>query len=87
MILGAANRDPEIFALPSDLDLGRVSNPHLAFGLARHFCSGTALARLEGKIAIETLLRRLPGLRLKSATQEWHASFMLRGLKTLPVTF
>jgi len=87
IILGAANRDPEMFAQPNVVNLERDPNPHLAFGFGRHFCSGAALSRLEGKIGIETLLRRLPGIHLKATQQEWHNSFMLRGLRSLPVSF
>ena len=87
-VMGAANRDPERFPDPDRLDLARKDNRHLAFGWAAHFCFGAALARLEGQIAFETLLRRLPGLALETkAPLEWRHNLGLRGLTALPVTF
>jgi pimeloyl-[acyl-carrier protein] synthase len=85
--IGAANRDPAHFPDPDRLDVTRRDNRHVAFGLGIHFCLGAPLARLEGQIAIGTLLRRMPGLRLATSTPEWRESSTLRGLKRLPVTF
>ena len=87
MLLGAANRDPAQFPDPDRLDVGRADNKHLAFGLGPHFCLGVLLARLEGRIVLQTLLRRLPGLRLAGAEPEYRDNFNLRGLKALPVAF
>lgn len=84
---GAANRDPEQFPLPQQLDIARKPNRHLAFGHGLHYCVGAALARLEGQIAFNTVLRRLPELRLETENLEWHRNFTLRGLKSLPVAF
>jgi cytochrome P450 len=87
-VMGAGNRDPERFPDPDKLDLARKDNRHLAFGWAAHFCFGAALARLEGQIAFETMLRRLPHLALESqASLEWRHNLGLRGLTALPVTF
>lgn len=84
---GAANRDPEQFSLPQKLDITRHPNRHLAFGHGLHYCVGAALARLEGQIAINSVLRSLPELQLANEKLEWHRNFTLRGLKSLPVVF
>jgi len=87
-VMGAANRDPERFPEPDNLDIARQDNRHLAFGWAAHFCFGAALARLEGQIAFETILRRLPNLTLDPTTPlEWRENLGLRGLKALPLSF
>src|SRR4029077_12831296 len=71
-VMGAANRDPERFPDPDRLDIARQDNRHLAFGWAAHFCFGAAFARLEGQIAFEAILRRLPNLTLDPTTPlEW----------------
>jgi cytochrome P450 len=84
---GAANRDPEQFASPQQLDITRQPNRHLAFGHGLHYCVGAALARIEGQIVINQILRSLPGLHLEHENLEWHRNFTLRGLKSLPVVF
>ncbi|MFQ5879288.1 MAG: cytochrome P450 [Dehalococcoidia bacterium] len=86
-VLAAANRDPAQFSNPDELDIGRRDNPHVAFGEGTHFCLGAPLARAEGQIAIATLLRRIPHMRLDSDKMEWGGSFILRGLNSLPVAF
>jgi hypothetical protein len=86
-VMAAANRDPERFPDPDRLDLERKDNRHLAFGWAAHFCFGAPLARMEGQIAFSTLLRRLPGIRLRNTALEWRENLGLRGLKALPVKF
>jgi cytochrome P450 len=88
-ILGAANRDGARFASPDELDLDRADNKHIAFGRGSHYCLGAPLARLEAEIALETLLRRLPGLRLDVGQDElrWRAVPLFRSLKTLPVAW
>lgn len=87
LFLGAANRDPAQFAAPDRFDVGRQENHHLSFSHGAHFCLGAALARLEGQIAIGTMLRRLPNLRLEAESLEWRDNKNLRGLRALPVTF
>jgi cytochrome P450 len=84
-LTAAANRDPYAFPNPDRLDLGRTPNPHVGFGGGAHFCLGAALARLEGRIAIATLARRFPQLRLLDPKPEWRPSFTIRGLKALPL--
>ncbi len=85
--IGAADRDPAQFAEPDRLDLSRTDNRHIAFGWGIHFCLGAPLARVEGQIAINTLVRRLPRLGLLTDTVEYRQSLTLRGLKELPVKF
>ncbi len=85
--IGAADRDPAQFPDPDRLDIGRTENRHIAFGWGIHFCLGAPLARLEGQIAINTLLRRLPRLALATDRPEFRQSLTLRGLGALTVTF
>jgi pimeloyl-[acyl-carrier protein] synthase len=85
--MGAANRDPQRFADPDRLDLGREDNRHLAFGWASHFCFGAPLARMEGQIAFGAILRRMPDLQLAPQELEWRTNLGLRGLTRLDVTF
>lgn len=84
--IGAADRDPAHFHDPDRLDLRRTDNRHVAFGLGIHFCLGAPLARLEGQIAINTMLRRFPKLALATDRPEYRQSLTLRGLMALPVT-
>jgi cytochrome P450 len=86
-VLGAANRDPAQFGKPDELDLDRQPNEHVAFGDGIHFCLGAPLARAEGQIAFETLLRRFAHPRLETDNLQWGGSFILRGLKGLPIVF
>ena len=87
-VMGAGNRDPERFPEPDRLDITRKNNQHLAFGWAAHFCFGAALARLEGQIAFDMILRRLPQLRLNAqGPLVWRHNLGLRGLTSLPVAF
>ncbi len=83
-VVGAANRDPEIFEAPERLDLARDPNPHLAFGLGVHFCLGASLARLEARTVFRRLLARLPALELDGAPR-WRRSLVVRGLDALPL--
>ena len=85
----AANTDPQHFPDPVQLDILRQENQHLAFGKGVHFCLGAPLARLEGQIAIGTLLHRLPHLRLAHDPEQltWKDAGSLRVLVALPVAF
>jgi cytochrome P450 len=86
-VMGAANRDPDRFPDPDRLDIARRDNRHVAFGWGPHFCFGAALARIEGQVAFETLLRRLPDLDLAPGPLTWRTNLGLRGLTALPLTF
>jgi cytochrome P450 len=86
-IVGAANRDPERFPNPETLDIERDNKRHLAFGHGIHYCVGAPLARLEGEIALNTLLQNLPKLRLAVPENElvWQTLPRFRGLSALPL--
>jgi cytochrome P450 len=88
-LLGSANHDPAVYPdRPERLDISRPNVKPLSFGGGIHFCLGAQLARIEAEIAISTLLRRLPELRLDDAEQpEWRPTFVLRGLKRLPASW
>ena len=86
-LLAAANHDPQRFATPHQLDITRQKNQHLSFGGGIHYCLGAPLARLEGEIAFTTLLRRMPHFKLAVETPEFNDNYLLRGLKSLPLTF
>ncbi|MFD8691224.1 cytochrome P450 [Streptomyces sp. NPDC059651] len=89
VVLAAADRDPERFGGPDVLDLARRDNQHLGYGHGIHYCLGAPLARLEGQVALATLLKRLPDLRLAGdpADLRWRGGLIMRGLRTLPVEF
>jgi len=88
-VIGSANRDETIFENADALDITREPNKHLSFGQGIHFCVGAPLARLEAQIAINTLMRRMPDLRLSvdTGSLRWRPSMLLRGLEGLPVAF
>lgn len=83
--IGAANRDPTVFADPDRLDLARSPNPHLAFGPGTHHCPGAQLSRMEARIAFPALFRRFPRLRPGAEPPIRRPTFVLRGLERLPV--
>ncbi len=85
-VMGSANRDPSRFHDPDRLDLARADNRHVAFAWGAHFCFGAPLARLEGRIGFETLLRRLPHIELTDQPLTWRDNLGLRGLTALPLT-
>ncbi|MEH6891038.1 cytochrome P450 [Bacillus sp. JJ864] len=86
--LASANRDERQFKDPEKLNITRKNNPHLAFGMGIHFCLGAPLARLEGQIAINTLLRKMPNMQLNAhlETLVWRPTYLMRGLIELPIT-
>jgi hypothetical protein len=88
-LLGSANRDPAVYPdRPDTLDITRPKIRPLSFGGGIHLCLGAQLARLEAEVAIGTLLRRLPDLKLDDAENpEWRPTFVLRGLKQLPASW
>jgi pimeloyl-[acyl-carrier protein] synthase len=85
--LAAANRDPKRSADPDRLDLFRSDNRHLAFGLAAHFCFGAPLARMEGQIAFNTLLRGLKNPVLLEGKLQWRENAGLRDLTKMRIAF
>jgi cytochrome P450 len=86
-VMAAGNRDPERFPAPNRFDIMRKDNRHLSFGWAAHFCFGAALARIEGQVAFEAMLRRLPYWALADEKLVWRTNLGLRGLTGLPITF
>jgi cytochrome P450 len=86
-VMAAANRDPAHFADPDRFDVARQPNRHLSFGQGIHYCLGAPLAVAETRIAFQTLLRRMPEPTAAFEAPDWNQSFILRGLKTLPVSY
>lgn len=87
-LLGSANRDPAAYSDPDRLDITRRDVRPLSFGAGIHYCVGAQLARIEAEIAIRTLLRRLPNLRLDNIDHpDWRQTFVLRGLNKLPASW
>ena len=85
VVLAAANRDPERFPDADRFDLGRSDNHHLAFGQGNHFCLGSQLAKLEGEIAIASLLRHFPDFSGDPEPPAWRRSMIIRGPEALPI--
>jgi cytochrome P450 len=86
-VMASANRDPHRFHDPDRLDVGRADNKHLSFGQGIHFCLGAPLARLEGQIALDALLRRFPNLRLLDESVTMQVGMVTTGLRRLPLAF
>ncbi|KFN01767.1 cytochrome P450 [Bacillus clarus] len=87
--LASANRDENVFENPEEFNITRENNRHIAFGHGSHFCLGAPLARLEAKIAISTLLKRMPTLQIKGGREKikWQGNYLMRSLEELPLTF
>lgn len=88
VLLGGANRDPEVFERPDSFDVHRKSASHIAFGHGIHHCVGAPLARLEGQIGLGRLLERFPGLALAVEPEKlrWRNSVLFHGREEVPVT-
>ena len=85
LLLGAANRDPDVFEDPDRLDVGRSQGSHLSFGRGIHHCLGAPLARLEGRIVLEMLLERFSQMDLLAGRPRFREGIVLRGLQSLMV--
>lgn len=85
LVLASANRDPEKFTNPDDLDITRSPNPHVAFGHGIHICLGAPLARVEAQEAFGALAERLPNLRLSDQELRYHPTLVSRALEELYV--
>lgn len=85
LLLGGANRDPEVFTNPGELDIGRAENRHLSFSHGIHYCVGAPLARLEAEVALGTMVQRFADMRLLDETPGYKENIVLRGLAALPV--
>ncbi|MEX2236858.1 MAG: cytochrome P450 [Dehalococcoidia bacterium] len=87
LLIGAANRDEDIFENPENFDIHRQPNKHIAFGAGIHFCIGAPLARLEGRVALEELLRRLPQARRENDNPlEFIPAIFMNSLSHLELT-
>ena len=88
-LLGSANHDPAVYPdRPDELDIERPNVRPMSFGGGIHLCLGAQLARTEAEIAISTLLRRIPNLRIDDVVNpDWRPTFVLRGLMHLPATW
>ncbi|MGW5384441.1 cytochrome P450 [Nocardia sp. NPDC003963] len=88
MLIGAANRDHRQFAPDGDVfDIHREAKPHLAFSVGTHFCMGSALARLEGRIALEEILKRFPEWEADATNAKLSPTSTVRGWESMPATF
>ena len=87
VMIAGANRDPEVFADPDSLDIGRTENRHLSFGGGIHLCLGAPLARVEGQEAIGQLVRRFPSLQLVDDEVEWKPTTTIRGPARLQLSW
>ena len=86
LLLGAANHDPLVFNEPQRLDIYRENKKNVSFGAGIHFCIGAPLARLEMQVALKTLFKRLPNLKL-DGTPIYTDAYHFHGLESLQVRF
>ncbi len=82
-----ANRDPDVFENPDDVIIDRQRNRHVAFGVGIHRCAGSNLARMEMRVAIEELLKRIPEFSLEDPSSVTWAGGQVRGPRILPIVF
>jgi cytochrome P450 len=87
LLIGSANRDERVFPSPDVFDLHRDTSQHLSFGRGTHFCLGAALARLEAKVALEEVLRRIPDHEIDEARLVRVHSTNVRGFASMPMRF
>ena len=85
--MASANRDPRQFPDPDTFDVRRPPERHVAFAAGIHYCLGAWLARLEARVVLDTVLRRLPDLRLADPAPRWKPMIFLRGLEALPLAW
>lgn len=85
LLIGAANRDPEVFRNPEHLDLQRHEGAHIAFGRGIHHCLGAPLARAEGRIVFTALLQHFTEMELLTDMPQFKDNVVLRGLRSLPI--
>ncbi len=86
VLLGSANRDPEMFNEPDRLDLTRQEANHISFGRGIHHCLGASLARLEGRLAFEAIMERFTDIRMQTDRPVFRDNIILRGLEVLPIS-
>ena len=86
VLLGSANRDPEVFSEPDRLDLTRQEANHISFGRGIHHCLGASLARLEGRLTFEAIMERFADIRMQTDRPVFRDNIILRGLEVLPIS-
>jgi cytochrome P450 len=85
LLMNAANRDERAYPAPDQLDLSRSGVPHLTFGFGMHICLGFPLARLEGQVALPSVLKRWRQIERAGGKPEWIDSMVLRGMQAMPL--
>jgi cytochrome P450 len=87
MLYPSANRDPAVFDEPDRFRVDRSPNPHLGFGIGNHFCLGANLARMELRVVLEEVLRRLPDMEYAEGPPRTDPSALVRSFVSMPVRF
>ncbi len=83
----SANRDADVFADPDAFKVDRDPNPHVAFGIGNHFCLGANLARMEIRVMLEEILKRMPDVEYSDGPPKMHPSLLVRSFTHMPVRF